>query len=428
MAVFITDKELIGLPTTAKVDTLVYTYSSLQGKEGFISAKEYAGNITAVKTVGDKKLVFVKGGRYSGWININDVAVDARETFIKRMVDTVVNANGDKVNIREQANTTSKILLTVSRGENLGLVRTYKKIGNDYWINVEGKVKSKSGGWVRSDLVAASAKDVNNYPKSNTNTKPDSATVDADNILQSIIANDQETYHRLLRISEQIERMKKLGLTTGNYEAQRDQILKEYAARQARIKNSKAVNFQTRFLEKYNWLKDKFSSMVSGIGRVPEMKMIFRTNDEMLEFGQLYKNYVDKPGNEKFNDYLKRFLNDRGITGIGALPLIPIAIGAGVLIISGAIAYQILKPEYDSSVVNFKASKTLEDILAKESPETRKEVLAEIEKFGDDAYNKGKDEGSGFFGSIDKQLGNLFLIGFGVWAGNKFLLQPRKGK
>lgn len=60
----------------------------------------------------------------------------------------------------------------------------------------------------------------------------------------------------------------------------------------------------------------KNQSELFGLGRIPEMKLIFRTNDEMLEFGQLYKNYVDKAGTQKFDDYLRKFLSDNRIKPI----------------------------------------------------------------------------------------------------------------
>ena len=106
-------------------------------------------------------------------------------------------------------------------------------------------------------------------------------------------------------------------------------------------------------------------------------------------------------------DSLKNWL------GLGAVPLVVvIGLAAGVGALIAVVLYYIFKPRYDSSRINLKISKKLEQALNSLSPQDRQEVAQDLEHQIDNAYNQGRTDQS--FASLGS-WGKWMLLGAGVY-------------
>ena len=191
-------------------------------------------------------------------------------------------------------------------------------------------------------------------------------------MLNELVKNDQDTYVNLGLTKKMFDEMLKNGEQLNSTQiAQYLTLRNRYVDRQNQIKESSAI--QTK-----NWVDDKIDAFSSWLG-----------------------------------------LN--GLNGgLGALPLIPIAIGAVVGIGASIAIYYAFRPKYSESVVDLKISSDLKNLLATTRPEVAKIITDDLEKQIDDAYNRGK--GNGVFDQL-LTTGKWVLIGgASIWAFVK--LQP----
>lgn len=95
-----------------------------------------------------------------------------------------------------------------------------------------------------------------------------------------------------------------------------------------------------------------------------------------------------------FNAY-KSILSNIGAAAVSSSPLIIGAIAVSILATGGVTAwslYQMLKPTYEEAVVDLSQSETLKKALASLTPNEQNDVVNDLEKQIDDAYNQGKNE------------------------------------
>lgn len=290
---------------------------------------------------------------------------------VTELIDKPLYAKGDVINIRRSPELDAPVLKQVPQGQSVGIVYSWVQrkdsAGKTWvWFQVEGIVKN---GWVRQDVVS----NVSVKPSTTGQTQPD-----GNNLIQDIIKKDYATYHNLLVSAEIIDRLKKKGKSVASNETTLNSLIKEYTDRQAKIKDSKLVNFQTRFNEGYEWLKNKWSAFISGVG---------------------------------------------------AFPLIPVAIGAAVGIGTSAAIYLAFKPDYDGSVRNLKESNQLKSLLETIDPAIAAQIRANLEGQIDQAYNQGQTDGA--FNILGMSLKNLALVALGAFAvikGPELLNKKTKSK
>lgn len=94
-----------------------------------------------------------------------------------------------------------------------------------------------------------------------------------------------------------------------------------------------------------------------------------------------------------FDDRYEELKKSVGLSGLGAAPvLLVFGIGAAVTATVITLLYFVLKPTYDSSTANLIISEGLSKALDSLTPQEKKEVLSDLEKQIDDAYNQGKTD------------------------------------
>jgi hypothetical protein len=107
-------------------------------------------------------------------------------------------------------------------------------------------------------------------------------------------------------------------------------------------------------------------------------------------------------------------LKSRGLSGLGAIQVLPIAITAVAVLALTVALYYTFRPKYSDSVRDLKISKALKTALENLEPEVAQEVRDDLEKQIDDAYNAGNSQGT-----FDQLLttGKYVLIGGSLlWA------------
>lgn len=270
-----------------------------------------------------------------------------------KLIDQTLYAKFDTINIRKDPSLDTPVIAQVHKGKPVGIVTawmedTSAETGKKIWFRVIG-IKT---GWVRQDVVTNSSRSVGN-----------SEDAQGYDLLQNLVKTDNELYHNLLLNAESIQRLKERGITVSTYENRLNRIISSYTERQNKIKHSNLVNFQTRLNQGFQWLADKFSDLIHGVG---------------------------------------------------ALPLIPVAIGAAIGLGTGFLIYLTFRADYSESTLNLKESKELQKLLNQVDKEVAGAIRSDLEKQIDTAYASGKTSGKiSFLGGSVK---NLALIGLGVLA------------
>ena len=131
------------------------------------------------------------------------------------------------------------------------------------------------------------------------------------------------------------------------------------------------------------------------------------------------------PGFTKYSGSLQSFMSNTEISGIGIAPIvIYIVVSVVFTLLVGAILYLIFKPDYTDSKADLKVSEDLTKALATLSPEARAAVLADLNGQVDEAYIRGKMDGSG--AGILKTAGYLAAGFLGFTVIDKFLSKREK--
>lgn len=246
------------------------------------------------------------------------------------------------VNVRKSYGTGSPIIGKLTKTEKWKVLSYGYKVGEtdkDKWYAL--KMPSGETGFVRKDLLQFyTVTDKENYSEKELNT-----------FLQDVVAINKSIYLRLLQSSVLIEVAVKQGKT--------EQAI-QYA-NTLKTLNNRLYNRQKE-IESNAYLK---------------VKTVF-----------------EKAWEKGFNVYKKLLSNISGCSSIGAVPVIA-AVVAGIAVVSGVAAYavyQSLKPKYDSSVADLKQSDALKKALETLTADEKNEVVNDLEKQIDDAYNKGKSD------------------------------------
>lgn len=127
---------------------------------------------------------------------------------------------------------------------------------------------------------------------------------------------------------------------------------------------------------------------------------------------------------EKLSEGMRKVLDYIGLSGLhdqqlGAIPLVPIAVG-GVVGVGAAVAlYYVFKPDYDQAQTDLKLSRDLNALLSKADKETSARIKEDLEKQIDDAYNQGKTDG--VFGGMFNIIKPLALMVAGIYLAPKLI-------
>lgn len=263
------------------------------------------------------------------------------------------------VNVRKSYGTDSAIIGKLTKTEKWKVLSYGYKTGdaeNQKWYALQ--MPSGGTGFVRKDLLQF-------YTVTNKDTYSESDLTD---FLNDVVAVNKSIYLRLLQCSVLIEELVKKGQTAK---------ATEYA-KTLKTLNDRLYNRQ-KSLESNTYIKVKTA------------------------FESAWK--------KAYNVYSSLMSSISGCS-IGAAPIVVAAI-VGIAAVAGVTAYAIyqnLKPQYDASVTDLKQSDALKKALSSLNEVEKNEVVEDLEKQIDDAYNKGKSDAffSGAF-SILKPI--AFAVG-----------------
>lgn len=263
------------------------------------------------------------------------------------------------VNVRKSYGTDSAIIGKLTKTEKWKVLSYGYKTGdteNQKWYALQ--MPSGGTGFVRKDLLQF-------YTVTNKDTYSES---DLTEFLNDVVAVNKSIYLRLLQCSVLIEELVKKGQTAK---------ATEYA-KTLKTLNDRLYNRQ-KSLESNTYIKIKTA--------------------------------FDSAWKKAYNVYSSLMSSISGCS-IGAAPVVVAAI-VGIAAVAGVTAYAIyqnLKPQYDASVCDLKQSDALKKALSSLTDEEKNEVVEDLEKQIDDAYNKGKSDAffSGAF-SILKPI--AFAVG-----------------
>ena len=152
---------------------------------------------------------------------------------------------------------------------------------------------------------------------------------------------------------------------------------------------------------------------------------LFRQPGFAAKFHQLRDRYIDRQTALQEDNAIKtKSWIDEKISaikiwakvnyGLGAVPAIPVAIGAVVGVVASVAIYYAFKPRYSESAQDLRISKQLKDLLSTAEPEVAREITEDLERQIDKAYNAGKRDGT--FGGLAK------LVQYGLFAGGSIAL------
>lgn len=262
------------------------------------------------------------------------------------------------LNVRKKPSVNADIMYNIKKGSYAGKHKGKQIViaNAQDWIPIE----SRAGylAFVRIDVIKVSE------------TKPKVPTKEEQKeLLQKLIATDIVIFRRLASIGVLISQLERKGYKVENQKALYKQLVKNYSDRQDIIKKSGAIKFQELKSDfTIWWLKNKY------------------------------------------------FL---GITGVGALPAVPIAIGV-ILGVSLSVAlYYILRPTYDQATRDLKITGTFKKWLEQLPDDAQKEISDDLEKQIDKAFNIGLFRGK--FGSL-WTIGKYAIIGIvSIWGFGKLL-------
>ena len=197
---------------------------------------------------------------------------------------------------------------------------------------------------------------------------------------------DRDIYKGLLVNAENLNILDKLGVDVSKHKVVFESLLKKYKDRQNAIASADAYITSFKVINKNNlppgfdWLYDKFSQVLSGLG---------------FEFS---------------------------LFQLGALPayVIPVAGTAVVAVAASYLVYQLFIKHYDSQAKEFESSAILNKALATLTPAERKEALDTIQKQMDDTFKDGYDSGSDS-NSLMSNVKTLAVIAISIWGGMKVI-------
>lgn len=258
------------------------------------------------------------------------------------------NTVNNSVNIRKSYSTDSAVVGQLTKSDRYKLLSYGYKTGEDdsqKWYAIQ--LPDGGVGYCRKDkLQFYTVTDKNNYSENDLKT-----------FTNDLIAINKSIYLRLLQSAALLEQARNAGKNTTSYAATFKELNDRYAARQKELQQDTLIKTSTGFEKAWNKAYSIYKSLLASIG------------------------------------------------GIGVAPVVVAAIVVAITAVAGVSAYavyQSLKPKYDSSVTDLKQSDKLKAALESLTAAERNEVVEDLEKQIDDAYNQGKSDGtfSGYWGII----------------------------
>lgn len=260
--------------------------------------------------------------------------------YISDFDQSIVIAQVDWLNVRAGASTSEAILYTVPGGQEAGRAtgQTINTADGD-WYQIIPNHGTAGFAYVFDGDVQIST---NNF---GTMAKPSQS--DLQNLLDSIILNDQILCKRLIVASELIERAKLLNSTIDLSEQENLlQTLRDgYNQRQDALNNSTLLKIQGTLQNSQNFISN---------------------------WGTIAKKWL----------------------GLGVIPLVAIAIIAGSVAIVTVTAYLFFKPLKDASDIHLKLSDNLKKALDTLPPADKQAVLKDLDSQMKEAYAAGDQKGS----------------------------------
>ena len=264
------------------------------------------------------------------------------------------------VNVRKSYGTNSDIIGKLTKKEKWKVLSYGYKTGdaeNEKWYAL--KMPSGETGFVRKDLLQFyTITDKDSYSESDLKT-----------FLSDVVAVNKSIYLRLLQCS----------------------VLIQEAVNQG--KSAQASQYANTLKSLNNRLYERQKSL---------------ENNAYLKVKTAFESAWQKG----FNIYQKLLSAIGGCSYVGAAPIVIAAI-VGIAVVSGVAAYTIyqnLKPQYDASVTDLKQSDALKKALETLTSAEKNEVVNDLEKQIDDAYNKGRSD-SFFSGAFSVLKPIAFAVG-----------------
>ncbi len=276
-----------------------------------------------------------------------------RNTKIKGLIAV---AKGTGLNIRAGTSTGTRILFT-ARGNQVAGTCTgqYFKKKDGIWIVLilPREIGNLKLGMVRIDVTRL-------LSTSESNKIQDKGK----KLLNNLVSNNLEIYDQLTRTGAVLDNFEGRGIKVSKYKKTWQSLLKRLQDREKKLKNSRLLK-----------TKEKLNTAATKVW-------------------QSWKYYVLTTGR---------------IFGVGAIPAIVIGviIGGGLAV----TAYIVFKPDYDESKTDLKISVDLDRALKSLDPKTAQAVKENLEKQVDDAFNKGKTQGT--FSGMFKMGGTLAVVVLG---------------
>ena len=200
---------------------------------------------------------------------------------------------------------------------------------------------------------------------------------DGEVMMKRLVANDQNTMHRLFNAYEFRRRALNKGVQDTTLDTRLTSLVSRYNTRQVKIKNSGLVKFTASVRKGYEWARDLFTKAISG----PQ---------------------------------------------VGVVPLIPIVIAVSAVSLLGAsyLIYKTFHPDEVQSQKDLQEAMHLHQQYLSMSEEQKKFVDEQVEKGYDNGREAGMQEQKNSGGILDTIKNNILLIGGGIVAFN--YLQSRK--
>lgn len=287
-----------------------------------------------------------------------------------KQVGKLVYSKGNSVNIREYANSTSKIVKTAQRVIN-GNVTAFGKLTGFYakmqdgftWWHIQ---VGNLSGWCREDVITVSLAPVTDQQ--------------AQSMMNELVSNNIKIRETLTAQIPLLKKLRSEGKLSDVQLSEFKNLSSRLLKREAEIRSNKALKVQTGIKTKYN--------------------------DFMLKWG-LSSLTISGIDNDK--------------ESIGVIPVIVWIVGVVVVAGLGAGIYAYFKSYWGESKSDLVLSDELSKVLSTLDPQTSAAIKADLEGQIDDAYTKGREDEKGE-GGIFGSNKNLIYVALGI-IGAKFLLK-----
>lgn len=279
--------------------------------------------------------------------------------------DIVVLAAASVSNIRQGPGTDWPVAVQVKKGELVGTCTgDYEEKTDGRWflINLAVPIGGRTSAYARQDVLQFVPKE-----------KSSEYNSQGKKLVEKLIASDQQLYASLGKIGAYLQTLSEKGVNIKAYEGSFNKLYEKLRKRQEKLQGSKILKVKTSFAQKSAVWWAKFQI----------------------------------------------FMQTRNIAGLGAVPVIAIAVGAAIGVGLSVTAYFTFRSDYKESTEDLKISQDLERALATLEPEKAAAVVKDLEKQIDTSFATGKTAGkfSGTFGTIK----TLAILVLGYFIGDKLL-------